>query len=102
MTHSNQNASSTRADVQAVDDDVETGRAAALTGSALFTAIAGIVLVDAELLAVAGTAGYALANYFQAGPVGIGVIAAAIGVPAAWLCYQVARLAIAGEREHQS
>ncbi len=79
----------------------ETNRALALSGPALFTAVAGIILVDAELLAVAGTAGYALINYMEAGPIGTGIIAAAIGLPTAWLCYQVARLAIAGERENQ-
>ena len=102
MTYSNENTSSTAATDAPAAANSETGRAVALGGSALFTAVAGIVLVDAELIAVAGTAGYALASYFEAGPVGIGFIAAAIGVPTAWLCYQVARLAIAGEREHQS
>ena len=74
-------------------------KAGALTASALFTAIAGIVLVDAEILAVAGTAIYALSAALGAGPVGLGVIATLIGLPTLWLCWQVARLAIAGERE---
>ena len=70
-----------------------------LTTSALLTAIAGIVLVDAEILAVAGTAVYALSNALGAGSVGLAVIAALVGMPALWLCWQVARLAIAAERD---
>ena len=76
-----------------------TDSTSALTTSALFTAIAGIVLVDAEILAVAGTAGYALASAFSAGPVGVGIIAVLVGLPTAWLCWMVARLALAGERD---
>ena len=70
-----------------------------LTASALFTAIAGIVLVDAEILAVAGTAIYALSSALGAGPTGLAVIGTIIGVPTLWLCWTVARLALAGERD---
>lgn len=76
-------------------------RASVLTGWALFTALAGIVLVDAEILAVAGTAVYALSSAFGAGPIGIGVIAAIIGVPTLLLCWKIAQLALAGERDLQ-
>lgn len=78
----------------------ETSReTAVLTTSALFTAIAGIILVDAEILAVAGTAAYALSNAIGTGPMGLAVIGGLIGLPTLWLCWMVARLAIAGERE---
>jgi len=72
---------------------------AVLTTSALFTAIAGIILVDAEILAVAGTAAYALSTAIGTGPVGLAVIGGVIGLPTLWLCWMVARLAIAGERD---
>jgi hypothetical protein len=70
-----------------------------LTTSALFTAIAGIILVDAEILAVAGTAAYALSNAIGTGPMGLAVIGGLIGLPTLWLCWMMARLAIAGERD---
>lgn len=72
---------------------------AVLSTSALFTAIAGIVLVDAEILAVAGTAAYALSTAIGTGPIGLAVIGGLIGLPTLWLCWMVARLAIAGERD---
>ncbi|MCR9120887.1 MAG: hypothetical protein NXH91_01270 [Phyllobacteriaceae bacterium] len=72
---------------------------AVLTTSALFTAIAGIILVDAEILAVAGTAAYALSTAIGTGPLGLAVIGGLIGLPTLWLCWMVARLAIAGERD---
>ena len=72
----------------ATTDDADKARA--LTTSALFTAIAGIVLVDAEIIAVAGTAAYALSSAFDAGPAGLAVIAALIGLPTLWLCWMVA------------
>ena len=71
------------------------GETAVLTTSALFTAIAGIILVDAEILAVAGTAAYALSAAIGTGPVGLAVIGGLVGLPTLWLCWMVARLAIA-------
>jgi len=99
MTHST-NSDCTARTKTAVQDETDI-TARVLTGSALFTATAGIILVDAELIAVAGTAGYALSSYLGAGPIGLGLIATVIGLPTAWLCWRVAKQIVAGERDIQ-
>lgn len=68
-----------------------------LTFAALFTAVAGIILVDAEILAVAGAAIYSFGSALGAGTIGVSIIGAVIGLPTLWLCWTVARMALAGE-----
>ncbi|WP_306118681.1 MULTISPECIES: hypothetical protein [unclassified Roseitalea] len=69
-----------------------------LSAAALFTAIAAMVLVDLQIIAVAGAAIWAIASHVHSGLTGLVVAAAIIGPVALWLCWQVGVMAIAAER----